>query len=68
MARLFDGIAMVAEDEYNALLSASVRLDILRKRRLDDIEASGKCYVTYDDYVLGDDVAAAAKAKEKASC
>ena len=56
----------VTAAEYRHLLEAEVRLNILRKRRLDDIKASGMSYVTYDDYVLGDDVVA--KAKEKATC
>lgn len=58
----------VTATEYRHLLEAEVRLNILRKRRLDDIKASGMSYVTPDDYVLGEDVVAAAKAKEKASC
>ena len=56
----------VTAAEYRHLLEAEVRLNILRKRRLDEIKASGMSYVTSDDYVLGDDVVA--KAKEKASC
>lgn len=56
----------VTAAEYRHLLEAEVRLNILRKRRLAEIEEGTTCYVSSDDYVLGDDVVAIAK--EKASC
>lgn len=66
MGRGRDGTVTLTAFEYRLLVDAHVRLNILRKRRLAEIEEGTTCYVSSDDYVLGDDVVA--KAKEKASC
>lgn len=51
---------------YKALVDAQTRLEILRQRRITDVQTSDHNYVQTEDYVLGSDIVKMIREKEKA--
>lgn len=57
---------VIPRDEYIRLLHSDTCLEILRHKRLDDIQTSGYVSLETEDYVLGGDVVTAVINKKKA--